>query len=228
MNEHSVIYNSKIVEKCSKGGITTMARHLDEEKKINILTAALEQFGDKGFKSTTIKDIAVSAEVAPGSIYTYFNDKEALFRATVEAGWHEFNAEMQRIISLPGAYKEKLDKVIRFGFDLLKKLYPILRGMLSEAARLNLLQKNINHLCKSLESLFTKIQSSGAIIPVPLSPEQGEYLLNIVVSGILFHISMVPPEELDEEIDRMKKTVLDGVMRFLTEQPETVEQEGKV
>lgn len=197
-----------------------MARQLDDEKKRSILDAARIQFGERGFKSTTIKEIADTAEVAPGSIYTYFTDKEDLFRATVEAGWDEFNREMHRIITLPGSYRHKLERVIIFGFDLLKRLYPILRGMLSEAARLNLLQKNIDLLCRDLEGLLTRIQSMGAIVPVPLTASQGRYLLNIVVSGILFRISMIPPETLNQEIEEMKKTILTGLLQFFTPQAE--------
>jgi len=219
MNIHSFI---------RKGETTTMARQLDDGKRHNILDAARIQFGERGFKSTTIKEIADTAEVAPGSIYTYFTDKEDLFRATVEAGWDEFNKEMHRIITLPGSYRHKLERVIIFGFDLLKRLYPILRGMLSEAARLNLLQKNIDLLCRDLEGLLTQIQARGAIVPIPLTAAQGQYLLNIVVSGILFRISMVPPETLDQEIENMKTTILAGLIQFFTPQADKESPEGEI
>jgi hypothetical protein len=68
----------------------------------------------------------------------------------------------------------------------------------------------------------------GAIVPVPLSAAQGRYLLNIVVSGILFRISMIPPETLDREIEDMKRSILTGLLQFFTPQAEMESPEGEI
>ncbi|MEO7365723.1 MAG: TetR/AcrR family transcriptional regulator [Sphingomicrobium sp.] len=48
-----------------------------------ILTAALEEFGERGFSEASIVSITSRAEVALGTFYTYFDSKEALFQALV-------------------------------------------------------------------------------------------------------------------------------------------------
>lgn len=44
-----------------------------------IIKAAEQTFGSKGYYQTSINDIATAADVAPGTIYIYFNDKYSLY-----------------------------------------------------------------------------------------------------------------------------------------------------
>jgi AcrR family transcriptional regulator len=48
-----------------------------------LLDAAAREFGVKGFHDTGISDITREAKVALGSFYTWFDSKEAIFRALV-------------------------------------------------------------------------------------------------------------------------------------------------
>ncbi|MEO6582301.1 MAG: TetR/AcrR family transcriptional regulator [Sphingomicrobium sp.] len=48
-----------------------------------ILTAALEEFGERGFSEASIVGITSRAKVALGTFYTYFDSKEELFQALV-------------------------------------------------------------------------------------------------------------------------------------------------
>ena len=48
-----------------------------------ILDAAAEEFGERGYHDGSIARIAARAGVAIGSFYTYFDSKEAVFRALV-------------------------------------------------------------------------------------------------------------------------------------------------
>lgn len=48
-----------------------------------ILAAALEEFSARGFEATRLDDVAKRANVAKGTIYLYFRDKEALFQELV-------------------------------------------------------------------------------------------------------------------------------------------------
>ncbi len=48
-----------------------------------ILSAALEAFADRGFAATKLEDVARRAGVTKGTIYLYFDSKEALFKALI-------------------------------------------------------------------------------------------------------------------------------------------------
>lgn len=55
-------------------------REKAEMRKI-ILTAALELFINEGYNGVSIRNIAKKIEYSPGSIYTYFEDKDSIFYA---------------------------------------------------------------------------------------------------------------------------------------------------
>src|SRR6266540_1998742 len=52
-------------------------------KREAILAAALDEFSARGFAATRLDDIARRADVAKGTIYLYFRDKESLFQELV-------------------------------------------------------------------------------------------------------------------------------------------------
>lgn len=58
----------------------------DPEKRHAILDAAFKVFSKKGFRHADIEEIAEIAGVGKGTIYRYFGNKEAFFRATAESG----------------------------------------------------------------------------------------------------------------------------------------------
>ena len=53
------------------------------ERRQAIVDAALVEFSAKGFAAARLDDIAARAGVAKGTIYLYFEDKEALFQELV-------------------------------------------------------------------------------------------------------------------------------------------------
>ena len=55
-----------------------------EERKQEILDAAMRVFYEKGYENTSISDIALKLGVAQGLIYRYFKSKEALFDGALE------------------------------------------------------------------------------------------------------------------------------------------------
>jgi AcrR family transcriptional regulator len=54
-----------------------------EDRPREICAAALEVFAEKGFAAAKLDAIAQRAGISKGTLYLYFEDKEALFRAVV-------------------------------------------------------------------------------------------------------------------------------------------------
>jgi AcrR family transcriptional regulator len=55
------------------------------ERRDAILAAALDEFATRGFAATRLDDVAKRANVAKGTIYLYFADKETLFQELIRA-----------------------------------------------------------------------------------------------------------------------------------------------
>jgi len=70
----------------SKGAPAPRARaERQAARREAILAAALDEFAARGFAATRLDDIARRADVAKGTIYLYFRDKESLFQELVRA-----------------------------------------------------------------------------------------------------------------------------------------------
>ena len=61
------------------------ARRRKEARPAEIGTAALELFAERGFAATRLEDVAARAGVSKGTVYLYFDSKEALFKEAIEA-----------------------------------------------------------------------------------------------------------------------------------------------
>lgn len=67
-----------------------------EDRREQIIDAAMRVFAQKGFLRATNKDIAREAGITPGLIYYYFESKEALLTAILET-----RSPFQLVASLP-------------------------------------------------------------------------------------------------------------------------------
>lgn len=57
-----------------------------EARPSELTAAALELFVEKGFAATRLEDVAARAGVSKGTLYLYFDSKEALFKAVIQEG----------------------------------------------------------------------------------------------------------------------------------------------
>ena len=60
-------------------------RRRKEARPGEIGAAALEMFVEKGFAATRLEDVAARAGVSKGTVYLYFESKDALFKAAIDA-----------------------------------------------------------------------------------------------------------------------------------------------
>ena len=66
-----------------------------DEMRILILDAARSIFLEKGYESTSIRNIAEKIEYSPGTIYLYFKEKDEIFHALHEEGFRRMLEKMQ-------------------------------------------------------------------------------------------------------------------------------------
>ena len=67
-----------------------------EATRAAIVKAAKRLFGERGFASTTIDNVATAAHVAKGAVYHHFETKEALFEAVFDEVSEDLVAEVDR------------------------------------------------------------------------------------------------------------------------------------
>ncbi len=76
-----------------------------EERKRQLLDAALKCFGTRGYHQTQVSDIIKEAEVARGTFYLYFESKREIFKALMEELFEKVTSQIQ---ALPRDAVEKI------------------------------------------------------------------------------------------------------------------------
>lgn len=103
-----------------------------EIKKAEIANAAKELFTKFGYKSVSMDSIAERAEVAKGTLYLYFKDKESLFYYLLEAFISEFDMLLKDIESKELSLGDEIVEVI-YNLLLYRKNQKFLYQIFTEA-----------------------------------------------------------------------------------------------
>ncbi|MGB0514448.1 MAG: TetR/AcrR family transcriptional regulator [Wenzhouxiangellaceae bacterium] len=107
-------------------------------RRDDIIEAALAVFDRDGFDGARIDDVAAEAEVAKGTVYLYFKNKQALFEAMIEAVvGPAIDAVERAASSSDSTAAERLRLQIRVIGERLGKgsMKSVLRLMISEGPR---------------------------------------------------------------------------------------------
>jgi AcrR family transcriptional regulator len=134
-----------------------MARERDEGKRLAILAAAKKLFAARGFSETSVADLAREVELPVGSIYTYFENKEALLRTVVEEGWQEFLDSLAAAISGPGAPAERLSLIVYRFLPALFADVDLISIILAEAGRGAGLEDKLERLASLISALIADL-----------------------------------------------------------------------
>ena len=79
-----------------------------EERRNQLVDAALRLFAEKRFEKTTISDLSEAVGMAQGLIYHYYGSKEELLFAAVDR--HGFLPELRRVLAT--SYERPADEVL--------------------------------------------------------------------------------------------------------------------
>lgn len=79
-----------------------------------LLDAAEEVFGDKGFHETTLREVAELAEFSVGSVYSFFQNKDDLFVNVFLRRGAEFLPGMEQAVAAGESPLEQLHRLVDF------------------------------------------------------------------------------------------------------------------
>ncbi len=122
-------------------------RKKEGDKRRDILKAATKIFAKNGYYYSKVINIAEKANVATGSVYIYFKDKQDILLQLFEDMWKKIYYEFENISIDPNLdAPEKLTSMIEFFFDLFSSDKDLARVYVNEQT----------HLLNSQPRNFTK------------------------------------------------------------------------
>jgi len=89
-------------------------RRRKDARPEEIISAALEVFTDRGFAATKLEEVARRAGVTKGTIYLYFENKEALFKALIRQTIVPVIAQGEELArSFTGSARDLFERLVR-------------------------------------------------------------------------------------------------------------------
>lgn len=175
-----------------------------EQRRQDIVNAASEVFGEKGFHNAKIEDIAIRAGIAHGTVYRYFPNKQALAMEIIGSrGATGFLASI-RHESLNDLNPEELLKTIAEKyFGNLEQRLPIIRFQMAQALSdadfgRHYYRDLLHRLFTEMDGVFKKLMKKGSM-------KKGDpFLYGHIFYGILFSFLYCQELLLGKEISRIQ------------------------
>lgn len=194
------------------------------EKQINILSAAIELFSEKGYEATATSEIAKKANVAEGTIFRYYKTKKDLLLAIptvlsktslveifvsdfdkVLNDKHEnFEAFLRRIVLNRKEFASKTAPILKVVVQEIP-FHPELRSRLIKTVILPMVRKHI--------SIIDKFKEQGELINIPSAS-----IIRLVATSIFgyFFVHYIALPELttkEEDLEYLIQYIMNGVSK---------------
>jgi len=201
-------------------------RRMPEARPSTILSAALESFVENGFAATRLDDVAKRAGISKGTLYLYFDSKEALLESVVRENIVPFleRAE-QEVGEFQGHSRDLLAEIIRRWWDGMRDspMGALPKLVLSEAMNFPQVARiYFEEVVQRLRGLFARVLRRGI--------ERGEFrdvdvtyavraLTAPVVHGLIWKHSMIKCQIDDIDYDRYMNAVIDLALHGVEKAP---------
>lgn len=126
------------------------------------IAAATRLFAEKGYKGTSISDLARELNLTTASLYYYVDGKQELLARVLETGMVDFLARLQAIADGPSEPREKLERAVENHIDFVITRRDVVmiflryRSMLEDAQR-----DHYQSLLDRYQGLFTDILAAA-------------------------------------------------------------------
>ncbi len=180
-----------------------------EARREAILDAAARVFSRKSFYEATLEEIATEAELAKGTLYNYYKDKQDIFASLMARGQREFQEHMDEEITRGGALQDLLRRLFEVSLQSMMDHKYMFRMVLTAGAHLS--ESSRSEMMKSwqsqVETAAQKVARAFASLPETRDMPENERLTGayLVLASIrsLHHRQMLVSDvsALKEDIE---------------------------
>jgi AcrR family transcriptional regulator len=187
-----------------------------EERRGQILEAALVVFSDKGYHATNVSDVAAKAGVSQGTIYWYFDSKDELFEAAILAVFEQFGADTMIGMLDHETATEKLrgltSALVGFG-EVAQNLFTLFLGYWASSPDRERAAKLWSDLLGEYKELIVGIVDEGIRNREfkPVDAEAFVWMLMAAYDGLAAYLTLMPDLDLVRISETFVETLLAGL-----------------
>jgi AcrR family transcriptional regulator len=189
-----------------------------EERRRELLTAAVRVFARRGYHSARVGDIAAEAGVAHGLLYHYFPSKEDLLATIFRDTWRALLEALREVEESGQPAAEQLRLVTAIVLRTWRRDPDLVRVLVREVARGPQLQhevEEIGHALAAIERVVASGQERGELRH-DLHPRLAAAILYGALEEILTGWVLGQLPDSDDDVARAERAVIDVVAGGLT------------
>jgi TetR/AcrR family transcriptional regulator, fatty acid metabolism regulator protein len=188
-----------------------------DDRRKQILKAAVKVFAEKGYHGCRISDVAEEAGVAYGLVYHYYGNKDGLLASVFDTNWAFFAKAIDDITASDGAMRDKLEQIVELAFQAFEMAPLVVKVLVLEFgrnARLGEALENpqVARVFRSIAKIFDEGKKKGelheGIDPAAMSIIFMGALETAFVSFVLTHNGARSKVQANVTLDAMKKTLM--------------------
>jgi TetR/AcrR family transcriptional regulator, fatty acid metabolism regulator protein len=182
-----------------------------EERRQQILDAAIRAFAKRGYHACRVSDIAEEAGVAYGLVYHYFESKEAVLEAVFRQMWGMMLTAIDAVIASEESPREQLRKtaaiVLRSWRDYPDVVRVLVREVTRSGAQLQREIKELGLAFDALEGIVERGQAQGTF-RTDVDPRLAAWIVYGALEEILtgWVMGQLPAEE--DDVARAERSVV--------------------
>ena len=137
---------------------------VQEERRRQILQAAVRAFARKGYHACRVSDIAKEAGVAYGLVYHYYKSKESLLEAIFKETWGAMLATIRSVEQLDEPAREQVRKVTEIVLRTWKRDPELVRVLVREVTRSSQVEQETDEIdlaYQALQRIVERGQQAG-------------------------------------------------------------------
>ena len=189
-----------------------------EERRSQILAAAVRVFARSGYHGSRVGDIAEEAGVAHGLLYHYFSSKEEVLHTVFRENWGELIARFRAVETSSEPAAEKLEGIAKILLRTWRNDPDLVTVMVREVARSQQLEGQVEEVREAftiVQRVIEEGQSDGVF-----RGDVDARLASWVVYGGLEEVltgwvlGQLPAG--DDEVARAERTAIDVALRGLS------------
>jgi AcrR family transcriptional regulator len=187
---------------------------LDETMREVIYHAAVDVVTDYGAAGLTMDRVAAAAQVAKGSLYNYFRDKQGLLRFVYEKSYEPIGRRVREIAGSDKAAAEKLEAIARTYFEYVDSHQRLFDFLLNDAVVRGRLKSEQDSLRSHAIEELTEIVEEGILAGDfrPANAERvAEMLLGAVRQMAERQLATGRLEPVEETVGALVGVFLDGI-----------------
>lgn len=176
---------------------------VSEERKSQIIEAAMIVFARSGFHEARMDDIAEEAGLSKGALYWYFDSKDRIITAIFENLFNRELAQLQGISDEPGSSRERLLKFVRLTYADLEEFISysaLFYEFYAQALRQEEIRGTLKSYLRSFLAVLTPLIEEGIARGElrRVSPEETAIAIGAIIEGTIL-LWIYDPDLIDLE-----------------------------